>query len=134
MGGDMKFLLVLSLGISQFVVSLPVNSSDPQFNATTVYPKVGTNDLKAGGGGSCTYHYSSHGGTPVVTSASCTISKKDLDAGCKTNAATQTYARKLGDPGDDAGHILAHRLGGDGTEPTNIVPQAPSLNRGTWEA
>ena len=50
----------------------------------------------------------------------------------------QDYARKLGSHDhvndDDAGHILAHRLGGDGTEPTNIVPQAPHLNRGDWEA
>ena len=33
---------------------------------------------------------------------------------------------------DDAGHILAHRLGGSGVEPTNIFPQAPHDNRGVW--
>ena len=56
--------------------------------------------------------------------------------GCATNEETRIYARSLGKhdgvDDDDAGHILAHRLGGSGKEPTNIFPQAPSDNRGAW--
>jgi hypothetical protein len=32
----------------------------------------------------------------------------------------------------DAGHILAHRLGGPGNQPINIFPQDLSINRGEW--
>ena len=68
----------------------------------------------------------------MVTSASCTISKKDLDSGCKTNDATQTYARKLGDPGDDAGHILAHRLGGRCSSVSSPSGSARELESDGW--
>lgn len=82
------------------------------------------------------YDYSDHDGKPVVTTATCTITSMDLDSGCDTDQTTRDYARALGGhdgvDDDDAGHILAHRLGGDGTEPTNIFPQAPHDNRGAW--
>lgn len=32
----------------------------------------------------------------------------------------------------DAGHILAHRLGGPGNQPINIFPQDLSVNRGSY--
>ena len=32
----------------------------------------------------------------------------------------------------DAGHILAHRLGGPGNQPINIFPQDLSVNRGAF--
>ncbi len=32
----------------------------------------------------------------------------------------------------DAGHILAHRLGGPGNQPINIFPQDLSINRGAY--
>lgn len=32
----------------------------------------------------------------------------------------------------DAGHILAHRLGGPGNQPINIFPQDLSVNRGGY--
>ena len=35
------------------------------------YPVSGTNSLAAGGGGKCTYHYTTHDSMPVVTSAGC---------------------------------------------------------------
>jgi hypothetical protein len=38
----------------------------------------------------------------------------------------------LGNADDDAGHILANRLGGLAV-PVNIFPQAPSVNRGVYE-
>ena len=82
------------------------------------------------------YDYDTHDGRPVVTSAKCTITSGDLDQGCDTDETTRDYARELGShdgvDDDDAGHILAHRLGGSGIEPTNIFPQAPHDNRGDW--
>jgi hypothetical protein len=74
-----------------------------------------------------------------VTKASCVITARDLKAeGDEPDAGTQSYARSLGGHdgchNDDAGHILANRLGGYGTDPINIMPQAPHLNRGLWEA
>ena len=104
---------------------LALTSAAPAPRAT--YPTAGTNELTAGGGGSCTYVYTEHDGSPVVTSASCTITKDDLDRGCDTDQTTRDYARALGGhdgvDDDDAGHILANRLGGNGEEPTNIFPQ-----------
>ncbi len=32
----------------------------------------------------------------------------------------------------DAGHILAHHLGGLGNQPINIFPQSASMNRGVY--
>ena len=94
-------------------------------SGATDYPSSGENDLQAGGGGRCSYQYALHDGKPVVTSATCAISRKDLDQGCDTDVTTRDYARALGAhdgvKDDDAGHILAHRLGGNGREPTNIL-------------
>ena len=82
------------------------------------------------------YTYDVHDGKPVVVSAHCTISSADLDQGSDTDQTTRDYARALGGhdgvDDDDAGHILAHRLGGNGAAPTNIFPQAPHDNRGAW--
>ena len=101
------------------------------------YPTAGTNSLEAGGGGKCTYSYSTHDGAPVVTKASCSISTKDLDKGSEPQPVERQYVDKLAEhdgcgSGDDAGHILANRLGGFAV-PTNLFPQDPHLNRGAWE-
>lgn len=82
-----------------------------------------------------TYNYATHNGHAVVTSASVTITKADLDKGSDTSSCTQDYSRTLDDDGVqdcDAGHILAHRLGGIGTQPINIFPQDLSINRGAY--
>jgi len=100
-----------------------------------VSPVAGNNYLTEGGGGTGTYMYTSHGGIPVVTSASVTITKANLDKGSDTTSCTQDYSRSLDDDGVkdcDAGHILAHRLGGPGNQPINIFPQDLSVNRGSW--
>lgn len=65
-----------------------------------------------------------------MSSASVTISMADLDKGSETTSCTQSYSRTLDDDGVqdcDAGHILAHRLGGPGNQPINIFPQVPNL-------
>ena len=101
------------------------------------YPTTGTNTLDAGGGGKCSYKYSSHDGSPVVTGAKCEISKADLDTGSEPQPTERDYVHKLGGhdgcSDDDAGHILANRLGGKAV-PTNLFPQEPHLNRGEWES
>ena len=104
--------------------------------AGVVYPHDGTNTQAPGGGGSCSYEYTDHGGSPVVESASCHISTSDLNTGTEPDDADRTYVRALGGhdgcSNDDAGHILANRLGGKAL-PTNLFPQSPHLNRGAWK-
>lgn len=78
------------------------------------------------GGEAGTYQYVDHNGTPVVSSASVTVTASNLDKGTDTTSCTQDYARSLDDDGTqdcDAGHILANRLGGSGNQPINIFPQ-----------
>ncbi len=66
-----------------------------------------------------------------MSSASVTITKANLDQGSDTTSCTQSYSRTLDDDGVedcDAGHILAHRLGGPGNQPINIFPQVSASN------
>ena len=98
-------------------------------------PVSGTNTLSVGGGTTATYTYATHNGHAVVTSATVKITKNDLDKGSDTTSCTQDYSRTLDDDGVqdcDAGHILAHRLGGPGNQPINIFPQDLSVNRGAY--
>ena len=91
--------------------------------------------LTVGGGAIGTYIYALHGNLPVVTSASVTITLAQIDMGTDTTSCTQAYSRTLDDDGVqdcDAGHILAHRLGGPGNQPINIFPQDLSINRGSY--
>eukprot|EP01038_Epipyxis_sp_PR26KG_P009924 gene9924-13348_t len=102
---------------------------------TVPCPVAGANKLTDGGGSTGTYTYATHNGHAVVTSASITITKADLDKGTDTTSCTQDYSRSLDDDGVqdcDAGHILAHRLGGLGNQPINIFPQDLSVNRGSY--
>lgn len=102
--------------------------------ATEGDPSVGTNYQKPGGGsGSGTYHYVSHGGTPVISSAEVKFTTDDLNTGTEPSASVRTYARSLGDDNDDAGHIYANELGGLAT-PINIFPQSPTINRGQYRS
>ena len=51
--------------------------------------------------------------------------------GTEPAANVRAYAQNLGESTDDAGHILANRLGGFAV-PTNIFPQSPHENRGEY--
>ena len=64
-----------------------------------VYDRYGEEGLKAGGGGPCTYQYSTHSGYPVVTSAHCTITTSDLDKGSEPGSGARAYVRELGNHG-----------------------------------
>ena len=113
-----------------------LNTTASSCVCTTVpCPVAGSNYLTEGGGGTGTYYYSLHNNIPVVTSASVRINKSNLDMGTDTTSCTQSYSRSLDDDGVqdcDAGHILAHRLGGPGNQPINIFPQDLSVNRGAY--
>ena len=121
------------------LLTLRVEESQAHSSAcicTTVpCPVDGNNSLAEGGGGTGVYHYITHSGFTVVDAASATITPKDLDMGTGTTSCTQEYSRMLDDDVDkdcDAGHILAHRLGGPGNQPINIFPQKASVNRGSY--
>jgi len=97
-------------------------------------PHVGTNSLKPGGGqGSGSYKYVDHGGKAVISSAEVHFTKNDLDKGSEPDDQVRKYARGLGDPNDDAGHIYANELGGFAV-PINIFPQSPHINRGIYRS
>lgn len=105
------------------------------FCTTVPCPVEGVNELSAGGGSVGKYVYVLHGDTPVVSSASITITAADLGTGTDTTSCTQDYSRSLDDDGVkdcDAGHILANHLGGQGNQPINIFPQDLSVNRGAY--
>lgn len=71
----------------------------------------------------------------IVLNASAIISYQSLDKGTSTNKCVEQYSNSLNDIKNttvDAGHILAKRLGGLGTEPLNIFPQNYTINRGIY--
>lgn len=45
----------------------------------------------------------------------------------------RNFAHAMGRSNDDAGHIIANRLGGPGTRRYNIFPQSLNINRGVWQ-
>lgn len=139
----MRFLL-LSLGALNLVLGYEKNVYE-QYNSTSSSscvcttvpcPEDGANYLDEGGGSIGTYYYAPNAnGIEVVRSAKVTITKANLDQGTGTTKCTQDYSRTLDDDGVedcDAGHILAHSLGGPGNQPINIFPQDPHINRGAW--
>jgi len=92
-----------------------------------VYPQQGTNIL-----GNAQYVYAAAGSKLRVTTAHATVTKENLDTGSDTTQTTRDWAHSQGLAGDDAGHILANRLGGSGKDPVNIFPQNVTINRGVY--
>jgi hypothetical protein len=76
-----------------------VQSNSTCVCTTVACPKQGKNTLTEGGGSQGVYYYSDHAGHAVVTSASVTITKSDLDKGSDTTSCTQEYSRTLDDDG-----------------------------------
>ena len=132
----MQAFLIVCFAILALAASHPLlNTTSTCICTTVACPVSGTNHLTEGGGGEGSYVYAMHNGHAVVTSASAKISPATLDKGTDTTSCTQDYARSLDDDGTadcDAGHILAHRLGGLGNQPINIFPQDLSINRGAY--
>ncbi|KVD51221.1 hypothetical protein WS61_03075 [Burkholderia sp. ABCPW 11] len=63
--------------------------------------------------------------------ATATITAADLGTGTATNASSRAWARLLGYPTDDAGHILGKLLGGSGGK-DGVFPQLLGINRGLF--
>ena len=128
----MNYILLLSVFYSW------VNTFASTCVCTTVpCPVVGANELLEGVSGKGTYYYiDNEDEQPIVSYAHATITSGDLDNGSGTTSCTQDYSRMLDDENlqCDAGHILAHRLGGPGNQPINIFPQKPSVNRGIFSS
>jgi len=91
------------------------------------YPKAGTNVL-----GNSQYVYTAVGSKVRVSTAHSIVKQANLDTGSDTTQTTRDWAHSQGLPNDDAGHILANRLGGSGKDPVNIFPQNLSVNRGVY--
>jgi hypothetical protein len=117
-------------------IALGVKDASSCVCTTVSCPVAGANPLVEGGGAAhITYTYAIHNGHAVVVSATGTITPASLDNGTGTTSCTQDYSRTLDDDGVkdcDAGHILAHHLGGLGQEPVNIFPQDSGVNRGAY--
>tara|TARA_B110000090_G_C13324267_1_gene424747 strand:+ start:262 stop:861 length:600 start_codon:yes stop_codon:yes gene_type:complete len=132
------FLVLAVLAVafaSDYNVTLSSRSDTTCVCTSVPCPISGHNPLDEGGSALVTYFYTMHGDQPVVTSAEGTIYPSSLDKGTDTTSCTQSYSRMMDDDGVkdcDAGHILAHRLGGLGQQPTNIFPQDASINRGAY--
>ncbi|KAF6212531.1 hypothetical protein GE061_013056 [Apolygus lucorum] len=61
------------------------------------------------------------------------IHKNNLNTGTAPNSHTRAYSKSMSPyKNDDAGHLIAARLGGTGRETYNIVPQNLAQNRGAW--
>ncbi|WP_329605937.1 DNA/RNA non-specific endonuclease [Pseudomonas syringae] len=60
------------------------------------------------------------------------MTKADIKkGGTATNASSRSWARSLGNPDDDAGHIIAKLLGGSGGK-DGVFPQLSKVNRGLF--
>jgi len=66
-----------------------------------------------------------------VESAFAKIEPQHLGTGTRTTASSRQQARGLGLATDDAGHLVANRLGGPGGQGF-VVPQSPKVNRGAF--
>ena len=126
----MWFLLLLSF------IQVCVTQTSQCVCTSVECPVEGTNSIIMGNGNAnITYLYTKQNEHEVVISAFGTITPDALDNGTGTTSCTQKYSRMLEDDGKqdcDAGHILAHRLGGYGNIPTNLFPQNLSINRGSY--
>ncbi|WP_455667582.1 RHS repeat-associated core domain-containing protein [Pseudomonas asiatica] len=65
--------------------------------------------------------------------ATATITKGDLKSGTATNQSSRAWARMMGNPDDDAGHIIGKLLGGSGGK-DGVFPQLKGMNRGQFRA
>ncbi|MCE9341135.1 DNA/RNA non-specific endonuclease, partial [Bacteroides fragilis] len=68
-----------------------------------------------------------------ILTAKATITSSDLGTGTRTNKKSIAQVRGLGFDTDDAGHIIAKRLGGSG-DVDNVFPQDSHINRGQFRA
>lgn len=73
--------------------------------------------------------------TQVVEWLYASIEKKNRNSGTQPNQAIRKWVQnEVGLPEDNAGHIIAKRLGGLGTVPWNIFPQSSNFNSGVFKS
>jgi hypothetical protein len=125
------FIFVIFVSVSNTLIVAP---HIPHHHPSGHYPVVGVNVLPPNGGsGKGRYIYrAAPRGIPTVYTGNCTISSANLDKGTEPNGEMREYVHSIGFSHDDAGHILANRLGGSGIDAINIFPQSPSINRGIY--
>jgi len=75
----------------------------------------------------------SRGSAGQPLKATATITKGDLKTGTATNESSRAWARMMGNPDDDAGHIIGKLLGGSGGK-NGVFPQLKGINRGQFRA
>jgi len=122
-----SLLLFVVLSVASDLAIHPITIDDLEERAVT-YPVPGTNVLVPG-----SYVYNQVDSARVrVFTARAEVTEANLDKGSDTTETTRNWAKYQGLPTDDAGHILANRLGGSGKEPVNIFPQNPTINRGQY--
>lgn len=61
------------------------------------------------------------------------ILPQHLNTGTSIDANAQDYVRQMGNSNDDAGLILASKLGGLGNDTRNIFPQSSNVNHIVWD-
>lgn len=74
-----------------------------------------------------------HGRNGEILSARTSVTPAELKTGTGVNASARDAARAMGHQTDDAGHILAKVLGGQGGK-GNVFPQLPNINRGQYRS
>jgi len=73
------------------------------------------------------------GPTQVVEWLYASVGQANLGAGTATNRAVREWVQRVvGNPNDDAGHIIGKNQGGLGTVLWNIFPQSGNFNRGVF--
>jgi RHS repeat-associated protein len=68
-----------------------------------------------------------------IESAFAKLERQHIGAGTGTTAASRSAVRAAGNASDDAGHLIGRLLGGRGGT-GYVVPQNPTVNRGTFRA
>ena len=71
------------------------------------------------------------GSNGEVLTAKATVTSSNIGKRSATNASSREYARSLGLPTDDAGHMIGKQLGGSGGK-DYVFPQDLHINRGKF--
>ncbi|KAL7301718.1 hypothetical protein TKK_0005715 [Trichogramma kaykai] len=125
---------VTTLGSNIFLLVALLGSASAAFFCDTAvlgFQSHLPRDTSNLGNGPVRYYQRAHGnGRTEVMEA--LIEPKHLNKGSAPTKGARDYAHRMGKANDDAGHILAARLGGSGSDLRNIFPQSKNINRGVW--
>ncbi|KZL25135.1 DNA/RNA non-specific endonuclease [Pseudovibrio sp. Ad37] len=102
------------------------NKQDKDRKKNTLAPKTKTT-TKTRGSNTNEIEYDAVTGRPIRAKG---VLQEDFGSTKRGDSATKVG--KLGNPGDQGGHLAGHRFMGD-TPDEGIVPQAGNLNQGAWK-